>query len=287
MKVLISDYSSVYSTEPYYFNTTLNIIDCQSSIWPQNLSTFDAFDIIKPDLHITHHKQISRDLIVYLQENNNIDLVINISNITQDNLNTLESVLETANIKPAVLFVNYYDHKLKSKNTNITTILHGADLFLGTEAKQYDIDYGVMVDDKSQIQPIGETYHYITNEPSLERDVDIFLPINRLNHCYPNYRNIVLKYFNGVFQQLFFDAGIKTSVFFDLQDRELLDKYLIKLFGENNTKYCSIDTPEGGKIESKIRTKHTCLHRVKSLLSQLPCKEYTDKLQQIIEGSIK
>lgn len=287
MKVLISDYSSVYSTEPHYFNTTLNIIDCKSSIWPQNLSTFDAFDIMKPDLHITHHKKITRDLIIYLQENTNIDLVINISDITQDGLNTLESVLSESKIKPAALFVNYYDHKLKSKNANITTILHGADLFLGSEPKQYDIDYGIIIDDKSQIKPIGDTYHYITNIPSLERVADIFLPTNRLTHCYHNYRNIVLRYFDGKFPQLFFDAALKTSVFFDIENRENLDKYLNKLLGDNENKYCLLTDPTSGKLETKIKNKHTCLHRTKSLLSQLPCKDYTDKLQGLIERSVK
>lgn len=286
MNVLISDYSSVFSTEPYYFNTTLNIIDCKSSIWPQNLSTFDAFDIMKPDLHITHYKKITRDLVVYLQQNSNIDLVINISGIKQEELNTLESVLEESKVKPAALFINYYDHKLKSKNTSITTILHGADLFLGTEPKQYDIDYGIIVDEVSQVKPMGDTYHYITNTPSLERSVDIFLPVNRLTHCYHNYRNIVIKYFKGEFPQLFFDAGLKSSVFFDIEDRTAIDQYLNKLFGQSDYEFCLLSNPESGKIESKIKNKHTCLHRTKSLLSQLPCKDYTDKLQALIERSI-
>lgn len=286
MKVLISDYSSIYSTEPYYFNTTLNIIDCQSSIWPQNISTFDAFDTMKPDVHITHHSKISRDLILYFQENNsNIDLLINISHITQDNLDILESVLKEAKIKPAALFVNYYDHNLKSKYTSITTILHGTDLFLGTEPKQYDIDYGIFIDNKTQIHPIGETYHYLTNLPNLEKDVDIFLPINRLSHCYHNYRNVVLKYFKNEFSQLFFDASMKTPVFFDIENREILDQQLNKLFGEGA--YCTLTDPNSGNIAEKIKNKHTCLHRTKSLLSQLSCKEYIDKLQDLIERSIK
>jgi len=285
MKILISDYTTPNTTEPLYLNTVLNSIDCISTIWPHNLSTFDAFDIINPDIHITHHLKLTRDLILYLQENKNIDLIINITGITQENLTNLGNVLKDVGIRPALMYVNYYDHNLTLKNTNITTILHGADVFLGYEPKQYDIDYAIFVDNKSQLSPIGESYHYVTTDEKLEKEADIFLPIVRLNHLYHNYQNVVIKYFQNEIPQLFFDAALKVNTFFDIEDRTKLDNHLNKLLGDG--KHCSLQDPNSGDIKTKIMQKHTCLHRTKSLLSQLPCKEYTDKLQEIIESSTK
>lgn len=286
MKVLITDYTSDHSTEPLYFNTIFNYIDCQSTLWPLNVSTFDIFDIVKPDMHITHHTRLSRDLAIYLNQNKNIDLVINVTGMTQENLISLEDAFKEYDIKPALYFVNYYDHKLKSNKTNITTVLHGADIFLGKEDQQYLIDYGVLVDSKQDIKPIGETYHYITSNNNIENDADIFLPVGRLSHVYNNYKNIVFRYFNREIPQSFFDASLNSNnVYFDVDDRSILDDNLKKLLGDGE--FCNLKNKDSGNVTEKIKQKHTCLHRLKSLLSQLPCKKYTDNLQQLIESSIK
>ncbi|MFN9956944.1 MAG: hypothetical protein ACK55I_27900, partial [bacterium] len=39
---------------------------------------------------------------------------------------------------------------------------------------------------------------------------------------------------------------------------------------------------KGGKLLSSVKNKHTCLHRVKSLLSQLNCKDIIEKLESEI-----
>jgi len=285
MKVLISNYNNNGTTESSYLNTVLNMIDCKSSIWPNNLSTYDAFDIMKPDLHITHHTLLSQDLAFYLKENKNIDLIVNITGITQDNLTHLESIFTDFGINVSFFFVNRYDHGLVSRKNNILTILPGADLFLGSEPQRYEIDYGIFVNDKSQINPIGDTYHYITNDQKIEKDADIFLPVEKLNHLYHNYNSIVIKYFDNVFPQLFFDAALKVPVYFDSPNKNELNSNLKKLLGDDS--YCNLDNKDSGNISDKIKSKHTCLHRTKSLLSQLSCKDYTDKLQSIIERSVK
>lgn len=284
MKVLISDYSSNHTTEPLYLNTIFNTIGCESTIWPKNISTFDMFDMSMPNLHITHHSMLTKDLAIYLQ-NTKINIIVNITGISQQNLTSLDNIFSEYNIHPLFFFVNGYDSNLKSK-TNIVSILHGADIFLGKIQQQYEIDYGIFVDNKNQMEPIGQTYHYITNSDNLTNDVDIYLPVFRLNNLYVNYKNIVIKYFNKILPQILFDASIYNgNVFFDIKDRSLLDDHLKKLLGEENK--CNLNNDESGKIRDLILKKHTCLHRAKSLLSQLPdTKIYIDNLQNIIEKSI-
>jgi hypothetical protein len=284
MKVLISDYVSHTSSEPLYINTILNTIGCQSTIWPRNTSTYDIFDLLKPDLHITHHSKLTKDLALYLKENS-VDIIINITGMNQESLSQLDSVLSEYQVNPVFYFINYHHHGLKSR-TNIVPILHGADILLGQTPKQYNINLGVFIDNKSQIEQYDDTYHYLTTNEKLIEDADIFLPVYKCNSLYVNYNHIVFKYFNNIFPQAFFDAAIYNgNVVFDVDNRSNLDEQLSKLLGE--TDKCIINDLASGNIKENILKKHTCLHRVKSLLSQLSCKDIIDTLQELIERSIQ
>lgn len=283
MKFLVSDYSSSESTEPLYLNTIFNSIGCNSTVWSQNISAFDVFDLTKPDVFITHFSKISKDVVMYLKDNKNIDTVINITGLNQENLKRMEETLHEFSIKPNFFFVNQYDHNLKSNKTNIHVILHCADILFGQQNRSYSIQNGIMVDHKDHIKPVGETYHYLSNNQKLEQDADIVMPAHKLIPFYHNYGSIIFRYFNNSMPQTFFDAGYYNgSVYFDINDRSALNPYLQKLFGEDN-----LCTKENQQIHKRIKQKHTCLHRAKSILSQLPCKEYTDKLQAIIEEQLK
>jgi hypothetical protein len=287
MKALVNNYSSFSTTEPLYFNTALNTVQCESTLWPNGVSTFDIFDMVRPDIHITHHKYISNDLIIYLKDTQSKpEIIINITGLNQDQLNRFESFFVENNIVPALYFVNHYDHNLVSKKTNIISLLHGADVFLGSKDPFYDIDYGIIIQSKEQAKSIGDTYHFITYDDKCSQSADLFFSIDQLASMYTNYKNIVFRFFNGIIPQAFFDACIRNNnVFFDIENREILDNHLIKIFGEDGA--CNMQNKNRYNIVEKIKQKHTCLHRTKSLLSQLPCKEYTDRLQTLIEGSIK
>lgn len=287
MKVLISDYSSDLTSEPLYLSTCFNQAGCKSTLLTKQTSLYDGFDMCKPDVFITHHDHLSKDLLIYLTENTNhkIDLIINITGIGQDYLTKLDTILSENKIKPTLYFINYYDHSLASKN-NIVSILPAADLFLTSEAKQYEIEYALMIQSKEDATPLGDTYHTVTTMKNIDQIADIFLPVHRLCHLYPNYKSIVFRYFNGIFPQAFFDAAIRTdSVFFELvnnANKKILDKQLKKLLGGEN--YCSLSSKDSGKIKNITLNKHTCYNRAKSLLSQLPAKEYVDNLQKILEN---
>ena len=285
MKILVSDYSSNYTTEPLYINTVLNQIGCKSTLLSENMSVYDGFDLSKPDVHITHFKTITRDLIEYLKNNqSSIDLIINITEIDQQTLHKLDKILHDNKLKPCFYFTNEYDHNLVSRN-NITTILLGADLFIPSSHKHYDIDYAIIVEDSVDISEYGETYHFLSCNNNMEHKVDIFLPVSKLKQLYPNYKHVLFKYFDGVFTQMFFDAGYAgIPIFYDVgvDEKDLLTKQLSKLLGKENC--CSLDDINSGYIRDIVMAKHTCFHRVKSILSQLPAKEYVDNLQKIIQG---
>lgn len=284
MKLLISNYSSDSTTEPLYLNASLNKVGCESNLLQLNTSIYDGFDKNQPDVYIAHHEYLSKDLLVYLKDGGNkkVDLIINISNMSQENLSKLDSILSENNIKLAFYFVNNYDTKLHSRN-NIVSLLHGADLFLTSEPKQYSIDYAIFIDNKSQIRHIDGSYHYITYDKGIDQVADLYFPIHRLSHLYQNYNKVVFRYFHGIFTQAFFDSAVRTKyVYFDVDNDELLRKHLTKLLGEEGL--CDLSNENSGDIMEIIMNKHTCLNRTKSLLSQLPAKEYVDNLQKLIEN---
>ena len=283
MKILINNYSNSHSTEPIYLNTAFNAAGCESTLWPSNVSTFDIFDMVQPNIHITHHSKLTIDLATYLKEAKNIDFIINITGLNQDHLIAMEEKLLSFNIKPKLYFVNHYDHNLKSNRVNIMTLLHGADIFFGKGKKQYSINSAILIDNKDQIYPYGDTYHYLSVNDQLVNDVDICMPLHHMSQLWGNYDKIIIRYFNNSLSQIFYDAAYyNNNVYFDLKDRTLLDYVLAKMLGEG--KHCDLNIQESGNVSDKIKQKHTCLHRAKSLLSQLPRKEQIDKLNNIIEG---
>lgn len=278
MKFLISDYSSPTSTEPLYLNTTLNMIGCASTLWNLNsASAYDMFDIVKPDIHISHVNYLSNDSLLYLKENKNIEVVINITGIRPEEFLRLESILNNYDINLKFYFTNNHNHKLKSK-TNILALSHGADIYFKNQGLKYNIENGIIINSKNQIQPIGNTYHYITLNKDLVNDVDIAMPVINLAALYKNYNKIIIKYFDNYLPQYFFDAHYYgNDVTFEVENNEQLATDLLKLFGSDGI----------NDVKNLVKKKHTCLHRTKSLLSQFPAKEYIDKLSTLTEEILK
>lgn len=281
MKFLISNYSSPENTEALYFNTTLNNIGCKSTLWNHEVSAFDVFDITKPDIYITHVNTLHNDTIVYLSQNKNIDIILNITGIQNIELNRLDEIFKEQNIVPKFYFNNNPNHNLQSKN-NIVLIQHSADLYIvPSNDLLYSIDCGIIVDKENQMIPYGETYHFISNNKNLDKKADIVLPIVNLSSIYNNYNKLIFKYFDGYFKQIFFDASYYgKSIYFDMGDTTYKHN-LSKLLGEDGL--CDLNNDDSGNIKELIKKKHTCLHRVKTLISQLSAHDQINNLSKLIE----
>jgi hypothetical protein len=280
MKFLVDNYSSTYHTEPMYINAVLNLIEgCSSDMKSNSMSVYDNFDLVNPDFFITHGGKLSQDIISYLKEHNNIYLVVNISGVTQEQIQNLEMVLKANGIDKVTFFTNYPNHGIVTKNINVFVLAHGADIFLSKNNEvKYQIQQGVVVSNKSQITKREGTYHYLSNMSSISKDVDIFLPTVYMSNFYKNYDKIVFKSFGKVIPQSYFDAILSGNMV-EYEPDSSNDPAVAIL--ANIFEGC--DTFE--KVKQQVRNKHTCLHRTKSLLSQLPCNELVIKLGNIIGGT--
>ena len=278
MRFLIDNYASNDSTEPYYLNATLNNIEgCVSHIWNRNIGAYDIFDMTKPDIFIAQKDKISMDAARYISENKNIGMIINITGFTNNELLDLENVVSKHNLSVPFVFNNGFD-KLKSNKINVVNILRGSDIYLlPVEKLEYKIDKAIIVQNKSQIDhKYSGTYHYLSTNDNLVNEVDIVQPVMRIQNIYANYSEIIFKPFYGVVPQIFFDAILNHSnVSYECDGSEKS-----KLTIEKINSILGEDRSEWQKV---VKSKHTCLNRTKSLLSQLPCNDLILKLGKMIE----
>lgn len=278
MRFLIDNYANSESTEPYYLNATINNIEgCVSHVWNSNQTgAYDIFDITKPDVFIVHKDAISIDALRYMNENKNISMVINVTGFNGDELLNFENAIKEYNINVPFVFNNGAD-KLKSNKINIVNILKGADIYLSAVDKlDYKIDKAVIVQKKAQIDySYSGTYHYLSTSEDLVKDVDIVQPAMRIQNIYANYSEIIFKPFNGIIPQIFFDAVLNhDNVSYECDGTEkskLMNEKIKSMLGEDNSEW-----------KKFVKSKHTCLNRTKSLLSQLPCNEAVSKLGEMI-----
>jgi hypothetical protein len=265
MKFLISNYSSPWNTEPFYFNAAFSLIGVQSKIFNPQSSIYDECDAFLPDVIITHVSHISKDMLHYIVNNKKITLMINTDNIKLEDLNQLSSSLE----KTGITAIFFGKEDIQLTNGKYVKILQSADIFLNNGRGDYKINKLIFVNSQDDISEIDGSYHYTSSLPELSNYVDFIFPINILTTLFSNYDEIVFKDPSYIGSQTAFNAIYSgTKVIFDTKESNDLEQ-INSIF-------------KGGKLLSSVKNKHTCLHRVKSLLSQLNCKDIIEKLESEI-----
>lgn len=288
MKFIIGNYASSTQTEPMYIDATLKAIGCKSAIWnPTQISAYDIFDMVKPNYYLTHITAIMTDVISYIKENGGIELIINISGANQDVITNTERLLKEHKVPIAFLFTNNDDCSIESE-AQLIKIGFGADLFLSRGNIQYNLDLGQIVLAKEHISNFDCPYHTISYVKNLENDVDIMLPVNQLSNIYHNYDRLVFRSFGTIIPQCLYDAiYYGKNVSYDIDDentRKMVSEKIKKIFRTD----VDICDPNSNKTElrKKLLDRHTCFHRVKSILSQLPSSEYLERIDKLI-GEVK
>ena len=295
MKFLVDNYTSHSQTEAYYIHSILNMIDgCKSHFTDRSISFYDSCDMIDPDIIIAHARNVTSDVLSYLKDNPSKNLVLNLSGMTSDNFKNMNDAFKDENINCSIYFTNHPAHNINTRrqDPSIVTILPGADtLFTPSVGLSYNIDQAI-IGNKSKsrgVEKLSGTYHYISTYPKqADEVVDIHLPAIHMPNILKNYKKIIFKPFmpeEGI-PQVFFDSiyyGQNVAYEPDDSDNALaMDRQLQKIF--------KLDVPfskyqDFNEIKNLVMKKHTCFNRVKSLLSQLSCKDTVDKLG-ILMGNI-
>ena len=266
MKTLIQNYSSGLSTEAMYFNQCLREGGLESHIWADGqISAFDIFDAVKPDIFISHYKFITTDIIKYLKQAKNIPMVLN-------------------NIKTPFLFTNYYDsiEKFKPKKLKLVNILPSVDVFLSPiPTIDFQVDLAIIGTKSNNL--IDETtkdkqsYHLLSLGVENE-NFDLPVDLKSLGGLYDKYKEMILiDDVNVVSSQIFFEASLKArklSVKVDQSQQSTLDKIIPTLFDKGS---------DSNSIRQQIKKKHTCFNRTARLARFLNNEEVSKKLKSISE----
>ena len=289
MKTLIQNYSSGLSTEPMYFNGCLSECGLESHLWADpNISAFDIFDSVVPDIFICHYKFLTNDIIKYLSQNKKIQVILNVTGANDDELNIVEQIYEANQIKTPFIFTNQYDFIAhpKPKKIKLVNIMPAADLFLPpSPLPDFEIDLAVISTGLNDIIKAAvknkDVYHLLLLGKE-DENFDLPVDIKSMTSLYSRYKEIILvDNINIVSSQILFDASLKSrklSIRVRGEEQEMLDKLLATLF------HAEPEAKDAGEIiRNQIKRKHTCFNRTARLTRLLKTEEASRKLQSMSE----
>lgn len=282
MKFLIENYSTPDSTQPLYFNKHLNETSEHRSILRQNnASIFDIFDTIRPDVYISSFNTLSKDALLYLQENKHIKFLMSIDGLQQQHFLKLEDILQSYEVSCHFFFS--VSGQSYSRKYRFVSIRHAADINIKQDLSiVYKAEKCIIVnkDDPSRNykKDYNGTYHVITNNQSLLKKSDAYLPITLMPSIYNMYEEIIFTDIGSELPQSFFDAlYYGKRVYYDIKNENIaqkIDDAVSHIFGVNNVlNYNAPNKLEDfSAVKNIVNEKHLSTNRTKTLLSQLPQK---------------
>lgn len=292
MKTLIQNYASALSTESMYFYRSLCEIGYgpQTHLWTdQNQSTFDTFDYVKPDIFISHYRFLTIDIIKYLSQNPSILMALNVTGASQDNIDTLENLIETNKINIPFVFTNLYEctNNLSPKKLELKYLHPATDVFLPImPTPNYELNtcyFSLENNDiLNNLKSKEEQYHIVSfNQPSEDRYADMYLDITQAYTFYNKYKQCVLVGdINFVTSQALYDCIVmckSISTHVPKEQEHLLSLIFSQLFDEESEEDVS------SLIKKQVKTKHNCVNRTAKLFRMLNAKEVANSLEKLSE----
>lgn len=284
MKILTQNYSSNYTTEPFYLTECFKRVGIDSHLWADvNVSAFDMFDTVKPDIFVGHFAYLTEDIIKYLSQNKNIKPVINVTGTNQQQLKGITDTFMSMGLENVILFTNNFVH---AHGDSVHKIFPALDVFIRAAQPQFNIPLAVVTNNKNETVDNfikdQEVYHLVSYGADQEwadfsTDIRNFWGVST---CYDKVT-------------LIDDGMISTSQFF-FQATMLCNRLDIKSQTEEqrdafqevlSTLFTSEETDEdvGTVIKKQIIKNHTCFNRASQLAEILGMKEESQKLLEIVK----
>lgn len=286
MITLVYNYASNGSTEPLYLQKCISEAGGTSHLWADdNISTFDIFDSIKPDVFICHFSRFTTDMLKYLSSHKNISIVLNITGATDEHIQSIDQAFSSNNINCPFFFTN--THKLiRTVNTKreLKYILPGIDVFLPKLTPPlFNADACYITTEKSDllskfVQDDGkESYHLISIGNG--EGFDIQLNIKDLISFFDKYKvcNIVGS-IDFVMSQMFYEASFRSkgiSLRVSDKDHDKITEIFKSLFVEEQGKNI------GDVVRQQLKHSHNCFNRTSQLVRALRDEELASKIDKI------
>lgn len=280
MKILVENYSNLYTTEPMYLCNGFKMAGCDPRLWDTNIhSAYDVLDMIKPDALIIKWNSIRLgDVIQYISANksNSPEIFLNITGADDETLSFLKKQGFWAKI-----FTN--DYNQVSHNIQKTWLVFpGADIFLPTPpVPNYTVDTAVCAESLEQSYNF-ESYHKLFFGSSENENADLTVNLGNLTSIYNRYKQfLIYGPINFIFSQLFFDATLRANrviIKNSKEDEEEVRTILGQLFCLEYNE--SIEN----EVKKQILKKHTCLNRAQQMLALMDNASDATNLNQHINN---
>ena len=284
MKLLIQNYSSPLTTEPFYLMECLKRAGVDVHLWADNkISAFDMFDSINPNVFIGHFAYLTADILKYLSQNPSIKPVINVTGTNEQQLQGIIDTLKSAGITNDLYFSNNFIHPHGDK---VHTILPALDVFIQAQVPQFDIPHAVITNDKDEVVDKfiadKDVYHMVSYGKKEEwsdyaSDIRSFWGVSK------SYGEVTL-IDDGIIStsQMFFQGTMLCNKFNIIskteEQRVAFQQILENLFTSEETSE-SVESV----IKQQIIKNHTCFNRASQLASILGMEEESKKLLEVVK----
>jgi hypothetical protein len=275
MKFLVENYASEYNTQALYLAKGLNEKEEHTCVlWNNSCSLYDIMDKEKPNYFITNAFRLSKDFLEYVNNSDfmpkDIKILLNVDDISQDIINSIESSLKKNNIKCPFFFSS--DPNVKTKNVRFVNLNHAYDVYLSQKSNiQYKINKGIIVNSKEQIANYEGSYHILSQSKEMNDIADIVFPESQLCSLYHNYDEIIVNLDKRI-PQVFFDAIIYGNKVYYKSSNADIKNDIQKMLRTD----AILDYDDDSKItdfteiKKIVLERHSSNNRIKTLLSQLP-----------------
>lgn len=286
MRILFHNYSDETTTEPLYLFQALQKSGIDAHIWAdRNVSAYDTFDKVKPDVFVSNFRNITPDIMKYLEQAPNISLVLNVTDISDSQMKGVEDYVKEKKIKVPFVFTNSFGYKpLPKTELKCERIFPAFDLFRVRPAgaapvckeavlsKSFDGHLEKQLTDK-------EVYHLIQVTDG-EKDTNFDLRVNAssIQELAQYYKSISLVGdVDFCSSQLFFDLNFNANnVTVRVEDEENFDKFLLNIFKDAKS-----EEQMGRQIRQQLKSRHTPFHRAATFLKHLKYKDGMEQVEQV------
>lgn len=267
MKAIVQNYVTAFSTESMYITETINRISgCSAAYWKNNISAYDIFDTVKPDIFFTHASFLKKDTVEYLSNNTNIECVFNVTGLNQDIINNINNLIRDQNIKCPLLYTNELTKNIKSK-INLQYIPLGFDPYnpIIETIPEYKVELGCYSINKEVTIPSNfQTYHILGSVSN----ADIRSTILEVPTLCARYNKFVIYDDSNIVSQAFYTSlyhGVPTYYQTSNEKVKQAIKNITK--SENTFDINNKEDYAWDDIQAHIQSKHTGINRVKTIFS--------------------
>lgn len=286
MRILFHNYSNEVTTEPLYLFQALRQSGLDAHIWAdKRVSAFDIFDRVKPDVFVSHYRNITPDVMKYLEQAPNINLVLNVTDISEAQMKDVEAYLTSKNIKVPLVFTNNFSYKPRPFTKFKCERLYPAfDLFRIRQQPEtvlckeavLSLEYNDFLEEQLKDKDV---YHLVqVTEGEKNEHFDLRVNASSIQELAQYYHKFTLCGNTDLCSsQLFFDLNFNAhNITVQVEDDENFNKFLSDIFVDGDT-----EGDIGKQIKNQLKSRHTPFHRAATFCKYLKAKDEMSKVETV------